>query len=314
MRVRQRVGAWGLAICVCAGALVSDIAAQGRRSGAAATGTGARGSQGAQASQTFDNAPDDPLTGPVVTKAPFSADAVTTVTRVLGDGTRIEETTTARFSRDSAGRVRREQTILGLAALNTTGEPRTVITIDPDPGDEFVFTLDPMTRTARRVPRMVAQVSSWASPDGQAPVVAWFRNRNDVDSHLIASYAYTLGTGVGARLYTRSQEPSGVSQPEESLGTRQIEGVSATGRVRKSTIPTGQIGNDRPIEISTERWVSPDLRLVVRSLHRDPRNSDVEYRLTNISRAEPAADLFQVPADYTVVQPGTGGGRGARGQ
>jgi hypothetical protein len=35
--------------------------------------------------------------GPVVTDAPFSADATTTVTQVLGDGTRIEQTTTARF-------------------------------------------------------------------------------------------------------------------------------------------------------------------------------------------------------------------------
>jgi hypothetical protein len=33
----------------------------------------------------------------------------------------------------------------------------------------------------------------------------------------------------------------------------------------------------------------------------DPQTGDVEYRLTNVSRAEPAPDLFTVPADYTVV-------------
>ena len=95
----------------------------------------------------------DVLAGPVVTDAPFSADATTTVTQVLGDGTRIEQTTTARFFRDRAGRVRREQTILGLGALNAGGNMQT-ITIAPDPGDGTAYTLDPMTRTARRVPRM----------------------------------------------------------------------------------------------------------------------------------------------------------------
>src|SRR5690349_10151302 len=72
------------------------------------------------------------LAGPVVADAPFSADATTTVTQVLGDGTRIEQTTTARFYRDRAGRVRREQTILGLGALNGGGNMQT-ITIAPDP-------------------------------------------------------------------------------------------------------------------------------------------------------------------------------------
>ena len=95
----------------------------------------------------------DVLAGPVVTDAPFSADATTTVTQMLGDGTRIEQTTTARFYRDRAGRVRREQTILGLGGLNAGGNMQT-ITIAPDPTNGTAFTLDPMTRTARRVPRI----------------------------------------------------------------------------------------------------------------------------------------------------------------
>ena len=42
--------------------------------------------------------------------------------------------------------------------------------------------------------------------------------------------------------------------------------------------------------------------------HSDPRYGETTYRLTNISRAEPAATLFQVPSDYTVKEnpaPGT---------
>jgi hypothetical protein len=32
----------------------------------------------------------------------------------------------------------------------------------------------------------------------------------------------------------------------------------------------------------------------------DPRSGETTYRVTNISRAEPDATLFQVPADYSM--------------
>ena len=69
-----------------------------------------------------------------------------------------------------------------------------------------------------------------------------------------------------------------------------------------------------------------DLRLLVRSHHHDPRTGDVEYRLANIVRAEPSADLFTIPSDYTVLGdtlnavpgvrtggPGAGAGTGGGG-
>jgi hypothetical protein len=118
--------------------------------------------------QTLTSTPvaNDVMTGPVVTDAPFSADATTTVTQVLGDGTRIEQRTTARFYRDRIGRVRREQTILGLGALNAVGGNAQTITVDPDPGDGTAYTLDPMMRTARRVPRMAAGLVTWRTNIG----------------------------------------------------------------------------------------------------------------------------------------------------
>jgi hypothetical protein len=36
----------------------------------------------------------------------------------------------------------------------------------------------------------------------------------------------------------------------------------------------------------------------VYSRHSDPRYGETIYRLTNIRRAEPAAELFKVPEDY----------------
>jgi hypothetical protein len=220
----------------------------------------------------------DVLAGPVVTDSPFSADATTTVTQVLGDGTRIEQTTNARFYRDRAGRVRREQTILGLGALNGGGNVQT-ISIDPDPGDGTAYTLDPMTRTARRVPRI------------SIPLGGNMTFRTTANGVLIEARAGGPRAGGG-----------GGSASEEILGARQFEGVKALGRKTIRVIPTGQIGNDRPLEITDERWESPELRMLVYSRNSDPRTGVVEYRLTNINRNEPPADLFAIPSDYTVTQ------------
>jgi hypothetical protein len=84
------------------------------------------------------------------------------------------------------------------------------------------------------------------------------------------------------------------------LGTKTIEGFTVVGTRTVTTIPTGRVGNDRPIEIIDERWESAELKILVRSLHHDPRTGDVEYTLSKISRAEPAASLFVVPPGYVI--------------
>ena len=77
---------------------------------------------------------------------------------------------------------------------------------------------------------------------------------------------------------------------------RSIEGVEAEGTRTTVTIPAGEIGNERAIEIVSERWYSPELQLVVMTRHSDPRLGETTYKLTNINRTEPAKTLFEVPA------------------
>jgi hypothetical protein len=88
----------------------------------------------------------------------------------------------------------------------------------------------------------------------------------------------------------------------ESLGKRMIEGVEAEGTRTVIQIPVGRVGNDRALEIVSERWYSPELQAVVLSSHKDPFVGDTVYRLTNITRAEPAPSLFEAPADYTPLE------------
>ena len=72
------------------------------------------------------------------------------------------------------------------------------------------------------------------------------------------------------------------------------------------TIAAGEIGNERPIDVVTERWYSKELQTTVMSRRSDPRSGETIFRLTNINRNEPAASLFEVPGDYKLTE--TGGG------
>ena len=85
-----------------------------------------------------------------------------------------------------------------------------------------------------------------------------------------------------------------------NLGMKDFDGVKAEGKSTVWTIPAGEIGNRNPINVTSETWYSNDLQVTVLSRYNDPRTGESIYRLANIRRAEPAADLFKVPADYTV--------------
>ena len=92
-------------------------------------------------------------------------------------------------------------------------------------------------------------------------------------------------------------------KPEEtSLGTQVMEGVKVEGTRTVMRIEAGKIGNDRPIEVVSERWYSPELQVVVMTKHSDPRFGETSYKLTGIDRREPPPALFQVPPDYKVVE------------
>jgi hypothetical protein len=228
--------------------------------------------------QTVDFLSGEAMVGLIVRGAPYSGDGLTTLTQTLGDGTRIERSTMAKFYRDSAGRLRREQTIIGLAALNPASEPQLVVTI-VDPVEGATYVLNPLTRIARRTPIDKRSLAGPPPPPPPPPPAG----------------------GIANPQAPPPPPPAPPRPEEESLGTRQIEGITAVGRRSRITIPAGAIGNDRPIEITDERWQSRDLRVLVLSQHHDPRTGEVGFRLMNVSRAEPPQELFKVPSDYTVI-------------
>jgi TonB family protein len=89
----------------------------------------------------------------------------------------------------------------------------------------------------------------------------------------------------------------------ERLDKQKIEGVECEGERAVTTMPVGTIGNDRPIQTVNETWYSPELRIMILSKRSDPRFGESTYSVTNITRTEPYAELFQPPADYKLIDP-----------
>jgi hypothetical protein len=108
------------------------------------------------------------------------------------------------------------------------------------------------------------------------------------------------------------QAPRAGSNPNvnnQSLGSKTLEGLLVEGTQVTRTIPAGQMGNAQPIQITTDRWYSPDLSINVRTETTDPLRGNTITAVTKISRDEPASTLFQIPSDYTVVSAGPRGKR-----
>ncbi|MDT7542727.1 MAG: hypothetical protein QOE33_2631 [Acidobacteriota bacterium] len=127
----------------------------------------------------------------------------------------------------------------------------------------------------------------------------------DSEARPVASTLSATASGM----MLRERAPEGEKAPkfpetQESLGKQAIEGVQAEGSRTTVTIPAGAIGNERPIQIVSERWYSSELQAVVMTRHSDPRFGETTYRLTNISRAEPDHSLFEVPAGFKITERG----------
>jgi len=212
----------------------------------------------------------------LVKGAPFSAVAVSETTQTLADGNRIHRTTQTALFRDSQGRTRREATLPAIGPLAFEGNEYALkrsFTSIHDPVSGVSYILEPEQKVARKLPAPVAGEIN-------------FRKEGFIAKGMTAATSNDLKT--------------------ESLGTQTINGVTAEGTRYTRTIPAGQIGNEQPIIIVSERWYSSDLQIVVMSKRSDPRFGETTYQLANLQRSEPAASLFQVPADYTIQEEGPG--------
>ncbi|HKP68081.1 MAG TPA: hypothetical protein VJV05_02280 [Pyrinomonadaceae bacterium] len=281
----------------------------------------------------------------VVKNAPFSAEAISESVQTLSDGNRIVRNSTSKLYRNSEGRFRRESTggtggMLG--SFYTYGSGITLF----DPVGGFRYSIDPNIRTTRqmvlRPQNEIRIVTAPPTPGGQSlqTVIENGKVNGEITtvegravmSHKIkeeiraavaqapaaAARAAVAGqlTAIAPMVSLNGATDTGVftvasgqnkwETRTEELGTQNIEGVDAEGTRTITTIPAGAIGNERPIEITYEKWYSKELQLVVMSKHNDPRFGEQTYKLTNIFRSEPDPSLFSPPQGYRMISDQSG--------
>jgi hypothetical protein len=171
---------------------------------------------------------------------------------------RAELQSIARYYRDRAGRVRVDF-VGGMT-------PQRVI-VTPDADSNVAYLLDTVAR---------------AAISGTRGLVAMIVGGGCFDDHFVLPLSMNRFVGfLGRRL------------DEESLGEESMGGVRVTGTRFNTMLPASVTGM-----ALGERWVSPELRLLVYSRREDSVVGVVEHQLRKISLTDPPAQLFDVPTDY----------------
>ncbi|HEY8242619.1 MAG TPA: hypothetical protein VII68_04100 [Casimicrobiaceae bacterium] len=265
----------------------------------------------------------------VVKNAPYQAEAVNEAVQTLADGNRIVRRSSAQVARDGYGRTRQER----------KGGTAYIF----DPIENKSYALNPERKSAVRIPRAPSLIAPPAPPSTPTPVSALapvppvppippippipsippmagvtpapkatervIVKRGEGKDEEVRIEVVRVGRDAHTHELTPMPPPISLAilprgkGEQKPLGTREFDGVKADGTMTSYTIPAGQIGNEKAIVVTSERWFSPELHVVVYAKNSDPRTGDTIYRLANVKRGEPPADLFRIPADFKVRKP-----------
>jgi hypothetical protein len=161
------------------------------------------------------------------------------------------------------------------------------------------FYRDAAGRTRREQPLEMVGGVSISGTDGKPQMLVFI---NDFASR--TQYFLDMNNKVARQHGIGGNPPNEPGTPpdakSESLGTKTIEGVQAEGTRTTFEIPAGELGNDKPIQVVSEKWFSSELQMIVYSRHLDPLAGEHVFKLVNIKRSEPSADLFAVPSGFSI--------------
>lgn len=205
------------------------------------------------------------------TGAPYSATVITTQDRTLADGSIVHGSVTTYQTRDAAGRTWQKRS-LGCQP-GPDGERHPVFQI---------LVSDPATGTT----------ISW-KVDDPAKVFRVLHNPPRKPLPPVTTDKSKEAAGI------RAMEEMGIHT--EDLGSKKIAGVMADGTRFVNTVPAGQAGNDRPIKIVNESWVSKDLGLTMLSINDNSKTGRMATEVVDLKQGAPDPALFAPPANYTAV-------------
>ena len=178
------------------------------------------------------------------------------------DGSIVKLKTVRDIARDSQGRIHNESRSMVPASSKQTPQIVRIHLFDPETRTSIM--LDPRERTF------------WSMTVNHPPAT--------VPPRLL--YASPTGSTLPPNEFTK----------EEDLGMREMEGGPVHGVREIQTIP-GE-GNGKDVVITDEYWYSDDLRINMMIAHNDPRTGSVTMTVTQVTRTEPDAALFEIPEGY----------------
>jgi hypothetical protein len=201
-----------------------------------------------------------------IPNVPLLAVVNTQSSQILKDGTTSNRKTLSAIARDGHGRIFNERRPL-IPSSEAATPPILSIHIY-DPQTRMNIFIDPQSRVARQ--SMLNRPPSSVPPEaGSIPLVG-------------------------------SSPPSQYVK-EEDLGTKRMEGVEVHGIRDTQTIPAEANGG-KEITVVDEYWYSEDLRLNMLAIHKDPRTGEQTTTVTQLDRAEPDPNIFEIPSGYRVIQ------------
>lgn len=172
-------------------------------------------------------------------------------------------------------------------------------------------------------------IGPWAA-SGKAPELSYIRNLSTLMEYIVN---VTKGTYEAFAIHEHNAPPDGgpkrdprekgqggpdsknVTVADNTNGTYTDPATKTVyspvdDRTVTRTIPAGEIGNAAAIVITSERWYSSALGIMLQETRSDPRFGTTTYQLSNIVAGQPAASLFVPNPAFTQVQ---GKGYKARG-
>ena len=208
---------------------------------------------------------------PPLMNASFSAVVTTEVTSTLADGTTATVWNRRTVVRDSTGRIFQQRVFFSPNGNTQPPRIRALEYLDPNRHERYDC--------------IVAEKTCYASK--------YLRP---------AMTEMPAGMGGLQVCGCASSQRTGVTITHEALGQKTIQDVDATGSREVTTLPAGQIGNQKPQPIVKEFWYSPRLGLNLITKRFDPRSGIENFTVENLSLNEPDPKMFEPPADYQVVR------------
>ncbi len=202
---------------------------------------------------------------PPIPNAPFSATLDTEATKYTADGATMTFVNERHIARDTQGRIYEERWLL----VPKNGNVKSTM--------NWIQIAGPKQRTLYN-----------CSP------------QRHICELLVYDSASDLAAASPRKGFSRILPDGKGNVSWEDLGNRNIAGIETVGSRETTTMNAGTMGNDQPLTSMREYWHSDQLGINLLSIRSSPMFGKQTFTISDITAAEPDAQLFELPTGYAV--------------